>query len=202
MIAHLSGTVTHVGPTSAVIDLAGFGVLVQLTPDTSASLRVGQQATLSTALVVREDSLTVYAFATEAERDCFWLLLGASGIGPKIAQAVLSVLGPAELGQAIAADDLRSLTQVPGIGRKGAERMVIELRDKIHPLAAVSATAQERGQASAEWREQVAAGLQGLGWSARDADTACERVAHLVEEDPDVSIPVLMRAALQSLAKK
>ena len=202
MIAHLAGTVTHLGPTTAVLDLAGFGVLAQITPSTSAGLRLGESARLATTLIVREDALTLYGFATEAERDCFALVITASGIGPKIGQAVLSVLSPDELRAAISTSDLVSLTRVPGIGRKGAERIVIELRDKINTLVPTSAPQASPLLTSQVWRDQVASGLQGLGWSARDADTACDRVDHLVEEDPDVSIGILMRAALQSLAKK
>lgn len=202
MISHLSGTVTHLGPTTAVLDLAGFGVLAQITPGTSAALRLGEPARLATSLVVREDSLTLFGFATDAERDCFALVITASGIGPRIGQAVLSVLSPDELRAAISANDLVTLTRVPGIGRKGAERIVIELRDKINTLALTSAPQTSTATTSQVWRDQVGSGLQGLGWSARDADLACERVEHLVEEDPDVSIGILVRAALQSLAKK
>lgn len=202
MISHLSGTVTHLGPTTAVLDLAGFGVLAQITPSTSAGLRLGEPARLATTLIVREDALTLYGFATEAERDCFALVISASGIGPKIGQAVLSVLSPEDLRTAIAANDLVALTRVPGIGRKGAERIVIELRDKINTLAATTSPQAGPQPTSQVWRDQVASGLQGLGWSVRDAESACERVEHLVEEDANVPVGILMRAALQSLAKK
>ncbi len=203
MIAHLSGTVTQLGPTTAVLDLAGFGVLAHITPTTSANLRLGQPARLATALIVREDSLTLYGFSTDSERDCFTLLITATGVGPKLGQAALSVLSPDELRAAISRDDLAALTRVPGIGRKGAERIVIELRDKINALAPTAGAPGTVTQPVAgAWRDQVSTGLQGLGWSTRDADAACDRVAHLVEEDPDVSVGILMRAALQSLAKK
>ncbi len=202
MIAHLSGTVTALGATTAVLDLAGFGVLTQITPTTSANLRLGQPARLATALVVREDSLTLFGFGTDEERDCFNLLITATGVGPKLAQAALSVLSPGDLRTAIAQDDVVALTRVPGVGRKGAERIVVELRDKMAVLAATSAPDQPRTKGPTVWRDQVSSGLQGLGWSARDADAACDRVEHLIEEDPDVSVGILMRAALQSMAKK
>lgn len=198
MIAQVTGTVIAAGPTWLVIDLSGFGLRAQCTPATAAGVRLGQSTTLHTSLVVREDSLTLYAFAEAAERDCFELVQTASGIGPRIAQAVVSVLSPSELRAAIAGENIRALTRVPGIGVKGAQRLVIELKDKVGHLA-VAATPAASG--AADWREQVAGGLQGLGWSARDADAACDRVAPLAETEPAPPIAVLMRAALRSLAK-
>lgn len=203
MIARLTGSVAHIAATSAVIDLSGFGVLVQITPATAASLRPGGTVTLSTSLVVREDSLTLYGFADDEARDVFELLLTANGVGPKLAQAALAVHGPDQLRVAIAGGDVLALTKVPGIGRKGAEKICIELRDKIAALGPVTAPgAPEPDPAASEerWREQVGAGLQGLGYSAKDAAAACDRVAEQAA-DPGVSIAVLMRAALQSLAR-
>ena len=199
MIARLSGTVIGVGATWVVLDLNGLGVKAQCTPATASAVRLGQPATLATSLVVREDSLTLYGFAEADERDCFELVQSATGIGPKIAQAVVSVLSPDALRAAIAAENIPALTKVPGIGVKGAQRLVIELKDKINTLAAITgpgATATQQG-----WRDQVRGGLEGLGWSSRDADRACDGVAGLVETDPSTPVAVLMRAALQSLAK-
>lgn len=200
MIAHLSGTVARLGPTAVVVDIGGFGVQALCSPSTSVELREGQQATLSTSLVVREDSLILYGFLTEDERDFFELLMTASGVGPKLAQAALAVLRPDDLRRAIAGEDLTALTKIPGVGRKGAQRIVIELKDKVG--AAGPTPAAEPATAAAAWRDQVSAGLQGLGWSAKDAEAACGNVEHVVEDDPAVNISVLMRAALQSLAKK
>ncbi|MBK8446259.1 MAG: Holliday junction branch migration protein RuvA [Micropruina sp.] len=199
MIAQLSGTVIAAGPTWVVLDLNGFGVKALCSPSTAGSVRLGQPATLATSLVVREDSLTLYGFADADERDCFELVQSAGGIGPKIAQAVVSVLTPDALRAAIAAENIAALTKVPGIGVKGAQRLVIELKDKINALAAV-------GPPSAQpvpliWREQVKGGLEGLGWSSRDAERACDSVAGLIEADPSTPVAVLMRAALRSLAK-
>ena len=201
MIASVSGPVLAVGPTSAVVEVGGLGVLALCSPNTVAALRVGQRTTLATSLVVREDSLTLYGFATADEREFFELLLGATGVGPKLAQAALAVLSPDELRQAIATENLVVLCKVPGIGRKGAQRIVIELKDKINAIG-LGADLAPIGLATAAWRDQVTQGLQGLGWSARDAEAACEEVAHLVSEDPSVGVPVLMRAALQSLARR
>jgi holliday junction DNA helicase RuvA len=202
LIASVSGPVLAVGPTSAVVEVGGLGVLALCSPNTVASLRIGQRTTLATSLVVREDSLTLYGFATADEREFFELLLSATGVGPKLAQAALAVLSPDELRQAIATENLVVLCKVPGIGRKGAQRIVIELKDKINAVGLGADLAAPTGLAAATWRDQVTQGLQGLGWSARDAEAACEDVAHLVSEDPTVGVPVLMRAALQSLARR
>ena len=201
MIASLSGTVLQVGPTSAVIDVGGLGVLALCSPNTVAGLRVGHRATLATSLVVREDSLTLYGFASADEREFFELLLTATGVGPKLAQAALAVLPPDQLRAAIASENLVQLMKVPGVGRKGAQRMVLELKDKIN---AVGLVAEPHSSAGVQplWRDQVAQGLIGLGWSAKDADAACSEVEPLLVEDPQVSVAVLMRAALQTLARK
>ena len=204
MIAQLTGTVGAVGATWAVIDIGGIGVKTLCGPNTTAELRQGQQATLSTSLVVREDSLTLYGFGTSEERDFFELLMTASGVGPKLAQAALAVLAPDDLRQAIATENLVTLTKVPGVGRKGAQRIVIELKDKVNAVL-VDRPADTPGPepaAAAEWRDQVSQGLQGLGWSAKDAEAACGRVEHLADEDPSASVAVLMRAALQTLARQ
>jgi holliday junction DNA helicase RuvA len=200
MIASLSGTVLQVGPTSAVVEVGGLGVLALCTPGTVAGLRVGQRATLATSLVVREDSLTLYGFASTDEREFFELLLTATGVGPKLAQAALAVLPPDQLRAAIATENLVQLTKVPGVGRKGAQRMVIELKDKINAVG-LADEPHTSGSVEPVWREQVAQGLVGLGWSAKDAEAACAEVEPLVAEDPQVSVAVLMRAALRTLAR-
>jgi len=201
MIAQLSGSVLQIGPTSVVIEVGGLGILALCSPNTVANLRIGQRATLATALIVREDSLTLYGFASVDEREFFELLLSATGVGPKLAQAALAVLSPDELRRAIATENLVQLCRVPGIGRKGAQRIVIELKDKINATALPEETDQAPATAGA-WREQVSQGLQGLGWTARDAEAACAEVEPLATEDPSISVAVLMRAALQSLARK
>lgn len=201
VIAQLTGLVAQVGPTSAVIEVGGIGIQAVCSPNTVAGLRVGQRATLATSLIVREDSLTLYGFASSDEREFFELLLTATGVGPKLAQAALAVLTPDELRRAIATENLVQLCKVPGVGRKGAQRMVIELKDKINDVgyseAPVSAV-----RSSVAWRAQVTQGLQGLGWSAKDAESACDEVEHLAHDDPPVNVAVLMRAALQTLARK
>ncbi len=199
MIAQVTGVVSGVGATWAVITVGGFGLRLLCTPSTAAGLRVGQETTLSTSLIVREDSLTLYGFADDAERETFELVQTATGVGPKLAQAIVSVLSPDDLRVAIATENLAALCTVPGIGRRGAQRLVIELKDKVGALAvAGSATLPAAPPA---WREQVRLGLEGLGWSARDAEAACDRVQPLADEDPSLGVAGLMRAALRSLAK-
>lgn len=202
MIHQLTGTVVAAGATWVVLDLNGCGLRALCTPDTAAGVRLGEPATLHTSLVVREDSLTLYAFAVPESRDCFELALGASGVGPKIAQAMMSVLTPEDFRTAILSEDHRRIATVPGIGPKTAQKIVLELRDKVMALGAVTAgpVGGPRPAAVLQWREQVADGLQGLGWSAKDADAACDRVEGLAATETNIAS--LMRAALQTLAKR
>lgn len=200
MIAQLTGTVAAVGGTWVVVDLSGFGLKALCTPSTAAKARPGEPITLHTSLVVREDSLTLYGFAEPGERDCFELVQGATGIGPKIAQAVVSVFSPDDFRAAVSTGNVAALTRVPGIGAKGAQRLVLELKDKVALLAGTSA-ATGTAPGGEGWRDQVRAGLEGLGYSTRDADAACERVAGLAEADPDLQVAELLRAALRTLAR-
>ena len=202
MIQQLRGTVIEAGATTFTIDVGGVGFKALTTPATAAGLRLGEPATVHTSLVVREDSMTLFGFDDPAERDAFELVQTASGVGPKLAVAIVSVLSPPELRQAISSEDLNRLCSVPGIGRKGAQKLVIELKDKVLLLAAAEGTPRPTAVTGQRWREQVAEGLQGLGWSSRDADAACDNVAHLVEEEPGIAIGKLMRSALNSLAKR
>ena len=131
MIAHLRGTVAGVAPDGAVIEVGGVGMRVQCTPGTLAALRLGERAQVATSLTVREDSLTLYGFATDDERNVFELLQTASGVGPRLALAMLAVHAPDALRRAVATEDLEALTLVPGIGKKGAQRIVLELKDRL-----------------------------------------------------------------------
>ena len=201
MIAQVSGNVAAVGPTSAVVETGGIGLLALCSPGTLAGLRVGQRTTLFTSLVVREDALTLFGFATADEREFFELLITATGVGPKLAQAALAVLSPDELRVAIAGEDLVALCRVPGIGRKGAQRIVLELKDKINAVGLVGTLGAPTLPGQALWRNQVTQGLVGLGWALRDAEAACDDVAPLLAEQPDLGVPALMRAALLSLAR-
>ena len=195
MIAHVRGPVAAVTLNSAVIDVGGVGMQIMCTPSTIAGLRLGQEVQLSTSMVVREDSLTVFGFADTDERDMFELLQTASGVGPKVAQAMLAVLEPDRLRQAIGGSDLATLTSVPGIGRKGAERIVVELRDRIGVTATVAA-----GGGSA-WKSQVHEAMVGLGIPTRDADKAVEQVAATLEPSTDPDVSTVLRDALRTLSK-
>ena len=202
MIAQVSGNVAALGPTSAVVETGGVGLLALCSPGTLAGLRIGQRTTLFTALVVREDSLTLFGFASADEREFFELLLTATGVGPKLAQAALAVLSPDELRHAIATENLVVLCKVPGIGRKGAQRIVLELKDKINAVGLVAEPGAPTLPGHAVWRSQVTQGLVGLGWALKDAEAACDDVEPLLDEQPDLGVPALMRAALQTLARR
>lgn len=204
MIAYVRGQVTAVRPTEAVVDVGGIGMALHCTPATTASLRLGEVAQLAASLVVREDSLTLYGFADEDEKTVFELLQTASGVGPRLAQAMLSVHSPDDLRRAVATEDLVALTKVPGIGRKGAQRIVIELKDKLGlPGAGPSLAAAPSAQASgaADWQVQVHEALLGLGWSTREADRAVETVATELNGDTDLDVSTLLRKALRTLAR-
>jgi Holliday junction DNA helicase RuvA len=204
MIAFVRGPVSAVFADSAVIEVGGIGIQVLCTPAALASLRVGAEANLATSMVVREESLTLYGFADYDERSVFELVQTASGVGPKLAQAMLAVYGPDEIRRAILSEDLATLCAVPGIGRKGAQRIVLELRDKIGaPTGSGAGPVPVKGTAAASWRDQVREALIGLGWSAREADTAVDAVAASASDSDDtgVAVPDLLRAALQTLSK-
>jgi holliday junction DNA helicase RuvA len=213
VIAHVTGPVAAVAPDGVVIDVGGVGLLVQCTPGTLAGLRVGERARLATSLVVREDSLTLYGFASDDERNTFELVQTASGVGPRLAQAMLAVLTPDALRRAVAAEDLAVLTSVPGIGRKGAQRIVLELAGRLgSPADGLAAATREPPAASAaRWRDQVRAGLVSLGWQAREADQAISAVEpELTGGDgsgpdgagpTDVDVAIALRAALRVLGR-
>ncbi len=178
MIASVRGRVLGVRLDSAVVEVGGVGMLVQATPATLAGLRVGAEAELSTCLIVREDSLTLFGFADADERDVFETVQTVSGIGPRLALAMLAVHTPDGLRTAVVAQDLTSLMKVPGIGRKGAQRIVLELTDRLGPPTGgpAAAVALPAAGAGAAWREQVVDALVGLGWSARQAGEAVDTV--------------------------
>ncbi|KAA2261914.1 Holliday junction branch migration protein RuvA [Solihabitans fulvus] len=175
MISSVRGPVLAVGLDHAVIEVGGIGFAVQATPTTLATLRRGEEVALATALVVREDSLTLFGFADADARELFRLLQTVSGIGPRLALATLAVLEPDKLRAALADGNITVLTQVPGIGRKGAERLIIELRDKVGALPAAEGgpvPTEGRGQI----RTQVTEALLGLGFPAKQAEAAVDGV--------------------------
>ena len=201
MIASVRGPVAHVGLDHVVVEVGGVGMLVHTTPATASTCRRGSEASLATSLVVREDSLTLFGFSAPAERDMFETLQTVSGVGPRLALAMLSVMGPDQLALALSSGDTKALTTIPGIGTKSAERLVLELRDKVGPVRGTGTTATSgspTGQAGREpWRGQVTEALVGLGWSAKQAGDAVERVA--VSAPADADIAAYLRLALREL---
>ncbi|MFB6812595.1 Holliday junction branch migration protein RuvA [Streptomyces sp. NPDC056387] len=202
MIAFVSGPVAALAPTLAVIEVGGVGMAVQCTPTTIAGLRMGETARLATSLVVREDSLTLYGFADDDERQVFELLQTASGVGPRLAQAMLGVHSPDALRLAVSTGDEKALTAVPGIGKKGAQKLLLELKDKLGaPL--VGAQRAPAATGPAPWTEQLAAALVGLGYASREADEAVSAVTPQAEAaiaaGGSAPVPQLLRAALQTL---
>ncbi len=198
MIASVRGVVTAIVPDGAVIEVGGVGLRVYCTPGTLAGLKAGAEARLSTSMIVREDSLTLYGFVDDDEKNLFELLQTASGVGPRVAQAVLSVHQPDAVRRAIAGGDLTALTRVPGIGKKGAERLVLELRDRIGPVPITDGT--PAGVLSGAWTDQVRQGVLALGWTAAQADQAVAAVAETIDgEVPPV--PVLLRQAIRLLGR-
>jgi holliday junction DNA helicase RuvA len=205
MIAHLRGVVAGLAPDGAVIEVGGVGMRVQCTPGTLAALKPGEPAQVATSLVVREDSLTLFGFATDDERNVFELLQTASGVGPRLALAMLAVHTPDALRRAVSAEDLRALTMVPGIGQKGAQRIVLELRDRLGPPGDAALPGTRPAARTASWRDQVQSGLVNLGYPPRDADLA---IAALEEEGvigadgAEVNVATVLRAALRKLSKQ
>jgi len=197
MIAFVHGRVAALTLSSAVLEVGGVGLELMCTPGTLATLRAGDSARLPTSMVVREDSLTLFGFVDDDEKQTFELVQTASGVGPKVAQSMLAVLSPDDLRRAIASDDVKTLTRVPGIGQKGAQRIILELKDRIG--APTGGRQSALPPAEAPWRDQVHQGLVGLGWPVRDAEKAVDAVAPQAGDVPDVA--ALLRAALRSLSK-
>jgi Holliday junction DNA helicase RuvA len=197
VIASVDGVVTALTRDGVVVRVGGVGLAVHTTPGTRARLRVGEDATLATSLVVREESLTLYGFADDDEREVFELLQTASGVGPRLAQAVLTVHTPDTVRRALVEEDLAALVLVPGIGRKGAQRMVLELKDKAGvPGGTVARTSGPPG-----WRETLGQALVGLGWSSSQADEVVGRLAEAHPTAGEADVPALLREALAHLGR-
>lgn len=197
MIASVTGTVAAVAPDSAVLEVGGVGLLVQCAPGTLARLRVGEVATLATVLVVREDSLTLFGFATADERVVFELLQTATGVGPRLAQAVLAVHAPDAVRRAVATEDLTALTQVPGVGRKSAQRIVLELKDRLGPVGAAGSGSSSGPGTSA--RAQVREALVELGYPVREAEEAVSALPGGLDE---TDLGAALKLALRGLDRR
>lgn len=202
MIASVRGPVRHVGLDHLVVEVGGVGLLVHTTPATAAESRPGQEVTLETTMVVREESLTLYGFAGQDAKALFEQVQTVSGVGPRLALAMLSVHAPDAVRRAIAQGDLVALTKVPGIGKKSAERLVLELKDKILAVGVDPAdlpTTTAGGAADDAVVGQVRQALEGLGWSSRQADGALASVAKA--DDAPTDVAALLRAALRELGR-
>ncbi|MCY0903799.1 Holliday junction branch migration protein RuvA [Arthrobacter sp. H14-L1] len=203
MISFVRGPVAQIGLSSAVIDVHGIGMLVHAAPKTLGGLHTGQEATLVTSMIVREDSMTLYGFANGSEREVFDVLLSVSGIGPRLALAVLAVHEPETIRVAVAAADGKAFTKVPGIGPKVAGRIVLELTGKLLPEGTGGSASAAAGVAgSAAWKPQVIAAMTGLGWSEKDAAMSIDKAT---ADDPALlesgNVAAILRATLRWLGQ-
>lgn len=202
MISFLRGPVAHVGLSSAVIDLNGAGMSVNATPQTLGRLRVGEEGKLFTSLIVREDSLTLFGFGSDDEREVFDVLLSVSGVGPRLALAVLAVHEPEAIRVAAHSGDGKAFTKVPGIGPKVAGRIVLELAGKLVPHGTAAGTAAPAASAEALWKPQVVAAMTSLGWSEKDATSSIDKsLADSPELAENGNVAEILRATLRWLGQ-
>ncbi len=203
MIAFARGTVVEARGDRVVLDIGALGLVLACPPATVLALRPGTHAELHTSVVVREDGWTIYGFDDADTRAVFEQVQTVSGIGPRIALALLSTLTPDDLRRAVAAGDEAALTRVSGIGRKGAQRILLELTDRLGPAQGSSMSVAT--SVESDWQSAVVAGLVSLGWSVREAEQAVSALDPTIVAqargssgaDPDVS--ALLKAALRSL---
>lgn len=198
MIAAVRGEVLEVALDHAVIEAAGVGYRVNATPSTLSTLRTGTEARLITAMIVREDSMTLYGFTDTDTRDLFLTLLSVSGVGPRLAMATLAVHDAGALRQALHDSDVTALTRVPGIGKRSAERMVLELRDKVGAAAAGGGAAAGAARNGHAIRGPVVEALVGLGFAVKQAEEATDKV---LAAEADATTSGALRAALSLLGK-
>jgi Holliday junction DNA helicase RuvA len=198
MISTLSGTIRSLSQDKLVIEVGGVGLSVLINPPTSLGLTLGAQTTLYTSLVVREDSLTLFGFLSEEVRNLFELVQTVSGVGPKVALSIMGALTPEDLARAISQEDTSAIERVPGIGKKGAQRMILELKGKLSDL---SSGATYKGH-QPPWREQLLSALVSLGFSPKESDSAISHVVNdLQGDDQDpaaMALSELLKLALAS----
>jgi Holliday junction DNA helicase RuvA len=198
MISLINGVVRSIASDRAVVEVGGVGLAVSLTSQTTAQLNLGTPVQLFTSLVVREDSLTLFGFLDEESRSAFELVQTVSGIGPKVALAILGAHTPQSLAVAIAQEDIKAIEKVPGIGRKGAQRLILELKGKISDFGSVD----HKQIHQPVWREQLTSALISLGFTAKDSDSAITAVVSQYADSgvdaQNVDISELLKAALQS----
>lgn len=196
MIASVHGEVLDIALDHVVIEAGGIGYRINTTPATLAGLRRGEQARLATAMIVREDSMTLYGFVDAEARELFGLLQTVSGVGPRLAMATLAVLEPDALRAALADGNTAALTRVPGIGKRGAERMIVELRDKVAAFGATGSSPVAAG--ASPLRVQIVEALVGLGFTLRQAEPAADKV---LAEEPGADVSTALRSALKLLGR-
>jgi holliday junction DNA helicase RuvA len=196
VISSVRGTVLSAVGTSAIIEVGGIGLSVQVTPQHALSLRVGAEATVRTALIVREDDLSLFGFSDAEELAVFDLLRGVTGVGPKSAMGVLAALSPAEIAQAVALEDDAAFRKVSGIGPKTAKLIVVSLAGKLAVLPTARAAASPRASTVGE---NVTVALVGLGWPERVAMQAVEDALADASDADRASVPTLLRLALAQL---
>lgn len=197
MIAQLTGTIRHLTSDKVVLEVGGVGYAISITPRTASSIAIGAVVTLSTTLVVREDSLTLFGFLDPRDRDVYETLQTVSGIGPKVALAITGALTPDDLAHAIAAEDIASIERVPGIGRKGAQRLILELKGKL-----ISDVSNQSAPVHSAMRDQLLAALTGLGFSAKESDIAINatfsQLSESGETPSNMEVAELLKLTLQS----
>jgi len=196
MIASLTGTVKSSQSSTVVIEVGGVGMLVQVSPRLSASLTVGLSTSLHTVLLVREDALTLYGFESNADRELFELLQTVSGIGPKVAQSALNTYETPQLISAIFNGDGAILEKISGLGKKGAQRLILELKEKVVPTDGAATSS------APAWREKLTQALTGLGFSPKEALDTAEAVALANAQASSEPIENLLRQALQLRGRK
>jgi len=196
MISSVRGTVLSAVGTSAVIEVGGVGLAITVTPRHALALRVGSEATVRTALIVRDDDLSLFGFSEPEELTVFDLLRGVGGVGPKSAMGVLAVMSPSDVAAAVAAEDDSAFRKVSGIGPKTAKLIVVSLAGK---MQAVSHAGRPAPAASNSVSENVLVALVGLGWSERVAAQAVEGAMATVVEGEPMTVPALLRLALTGL---
>lgn len=190
MISSLSGTIKVIRAATMVIEVGGVGLLVNVSPRISAAHVVGTSISLHTVLVVREDALTLYGFESESAREMFELLQTVTGIGPKVAQSALTVYETNELVSAIKNQQSDILEKIPGLGKKGAQRLVLELHEKVDGFD------QSDIQLKTTWKDQISSALLGLGFTARESQERIDQVAAQFKDVANAPIGDLLRAAL------
>jgi len=198
MIATITGEVKAISLDRVVVEVGGVGLLVQVTPSAAAHLNLGTVVTFHTSLVVREESLALFGFLTSEAKQLFEQVQTVSGIGPKVALAILGSLSPEELASAISSENIAAIERVPGIGRKGAQRLILELKGKLTDLS-------EGGRISSHqpvWREQLTNALISLGFAPKDSDRAITMVVNELQGDgiepASLDMSELLKRALQS----